>query len=312
MTSSYTLVEGRTSLPGTPGPSPPPIHDLPMKGQVSPANSDDSSLAIEMEFSFNYDRTSQGEIVRASKGSSKLSSPPTPEDSPPPTKPISPTPGMSSYSRPAPLVRSESLPHESIYNPRQLQRVASGPLVTTPAGSARSYIALATSNAATGRKIGGPRRVRLDEHVDVDTQPRPPAAAMSSMSLDEKENQRAGRALRPARSMGKQLGYDKIAEVIEDVEIPAAHLAHPIPPHIAPRPRRSASLSDAPPPVAPLPERPPAHIRPSTAFGPQRVTLEEKLRQEREIAREEGYATARREAEEAGASNPRHLSRGTF
>ncbi|KAI0720489.1 kinase-like protein [Cerioporus squamosus] len=44
------------------------------------------------------------------------------------------------------------------------------------------------------------------------------------------------------------------------------------------------------------------HIRPGTSLGARRVTLEEKLRQEREIALEEGYANARREAEEAAAA----------
>ncbi|RDX53317.1 kinase-like protein [Lentinus brumalis] len=42
-------------------------------------------------------------------------------------------------------------------------------------------------------------------------------------------------------------------------------------------------------------------MRPGTSLGARRVTLEEKLRQEREIALEEGYANARREAEEAAA-----------
>ena len=296
MSGSYTLVEGRSSLPGTPGSSPPPSRDALPKAQVSPANSDDSSLACDLsDLSFNYER---GEIVR--RGSSKPSSPPTPVDSPPLRKSTSPVPPPITYARAAPLQRSESLPQESLYNPRLLQRTVSGPLSNTPAASSRSYTALATSNAATGRKIGGPRRVRLDDHSEADVQPRIPLPAMASMSLDEKENLRAGRVIRPARSMGKHLGYDKIAEVNEDAELAAA-AAVPLPgnPHLAPRPRRSASLSDAPPPIDPLPERPLAHVRPGTALGARRVTLEEKLRQEREIALEEGYATARREAEEA-------------
>ena len=133
------------------------------------------------------------------------------------------------------------------------------------------------------------------------------------MSLDEKENQRAGRVIRPARSMGKQLGYDKIAEVNEDTEMAAAQIPqHMGVTHIAPRPRRSASLSDAPPPIDPLPERPPAHARPGTTLA-RRVTLEQKLRQERAIALEEGYATAKREAEEAaGASDSHNLSHPTL
>ncbi|KAI0349475.1 kinase-like protein [Trametes cingulata] len=47
-------------------------------------------------------------------------------------------------------------------------------------------------------------------------------------------------------------------------------------------------------------ERPMTHLRPGTSLGARRVTLEEKIRQEREIALEEGYA--RREAEEAAAA----------
>ncbi|KAI0372215.1 Pkinase-domain-containing protein [Pilatotrama ljubarskyi] len=47
-------------------------------------------------------------------------------------------------------------------------------------------------------------------------------------------------------------------------------------------------------------DRPMTHLRPGTSLGARRVTLEEKIRQEREIALEEGYA--RREAEEAAAA----------
>ena len=189
-----------------------------------------------------------------------------------------------------------------MYNSRQLQRVASGPIANTPAGTSRSFSTLAASNAATGRKIGGARRVRLDDLSEGEASVRPIATSMGAISLEEKENQRAGRALRPARTMSKHVGYDKIPEVREDGH---SFGSPTVIPHVAPRPRRSASLSDAPPPIDPLPERPPAHARPGTALGARRVTMEEKIRQEREIALEEGYATARREAEEAaGALNP--------
>ncbi|TBU62352.1 kinase-like domain-containing protein [Dichomitus squalens] len=296
-TSSYTLVEAPAPSPGTPSHSPPPSRDGPQKVQVSPANSDDSSIACDLsDLSFNYERNSRGEIVRVSKGSSKASStPPTPSDSPP--KAPSPVLGgpAATYSRPPPLARSESLPQESLYQPRQFQRATSGPLAITPAGTSRGFSALAATNAATGRKLGGARRVRLEDLPEGDVQPKPntqPAAPFPSAAtaFDEKENQRA-RAIRPARSIGKSLGFERIPEVPSGEE---QHAPQPI------RPRRSASLSDAPPPIDPLPERPIAgHARPGTGLGARRVTLEEKLRQEREIALEEGYA--RREAEEAAA-----------
>ncbi|KAI0657380.1 kinase-like domain-containing protein [Cubamyces menziesii] len=76
--------------------------------------------------------------------------------------------------------------------------------------------------------------------------------------------------------------------------MPAPQAHHPI------RPRRSASLSDAPPPIDLPAERPMIHMRPGAGLGARRVTLEEKIRQEREIALEEGYAL--REAEEAAAA----------
>ena len=286
-TSSYTLVEGRVS-PGTPSHSPPPSRDGPGKLQVSPANSDDSSIACDLsDLSFNYDP--RGEIKRVSKGSSKSSTPPTPSDSPP--KAPSPKLAPTTYSRPAPLARSESLPQESLYQPRQFQRATSGPLAITPAGTSRGFSALATGNAGTGRKIiGGARRVRLEDLPEGEAQPKP---TTSSYGFDEKENQRGARLLRPARSMAK---VDRISEVHEEAEQPVAPYAAT---HLPIRPRRSASLSEAPPPIEPLPERPIGHMRPGTSVGARRVTLEEKLRQERQIALEEGYANARRDAEEA-------------
>ncbi|KAH9933113.1 kinase-like protein [Epithele typhae] len=55
-----------------------------------------------------------------------------------------------------------------------------------------------------------------------------------------------------------------------------------------------------------LPERPLAHARPMTSLGARRVTVQEKLQQERTIAREEAYMDARREAEEAAGTSPAH------
>ncbi len=272
----------RRSNSRTPSHSPPPTRDAQPKPDKSPANSDDSMVWDLSELSFVYERNSRGEIVRVSKGSSKSSTPPTPTDSPP--KAPSPLPSLAAYSRPAPLARSESLPQESMYNPRQFTRVASGPVSSTPAGMARGYAALATTNQGTGRKLGGPRRVRLEDLPESEVKP---YGQTGIGGVDEKENLRAARMIRPARStIGKSLGFDRIAETSEEPEPPAAP---PAPVHHAIRPRRSASLSDAPPPMEPIvQERPMTHLRPGTSLGARRVTLEEKIRQEREIALEEG------------------------
>ncbi|OSD07178.1 hypothetical protein PYCCODRAFT_580177 [Trametes coccinea BRFM310] len=283
-----------SSSPGTPSHSPPPSREGPSKTDTSPANSDDSSLWDLSELSFVYERNSRGEIVRVSKGSSKSSTPPTPSGSPP--KVPSPTPAPT-HTRPAPLARSESLPQESLYAPRQFQRVASGP-IATPVGMARGFSALATTTTGTGRKLGGPRRVKLEDLPEGDALPKP--NMQTGMTMDEKENLRAARIIRPARSVvGKSLGIDRISEAHEEDEPPALPMPT-LPVHHPIRPRRSASLSDAPPPIDPVMERPLGHIRAGTSLGARRVTLEEKIRQEREIALEEGYA--RREAEEAAAA----------
>ncbi|KAL7279914.1 hypothetical protein ACG7TL_006323 [Trametes sanguinea] len=267
-----------SSSPGTPSHSPPPSREGPSKTDTSPANSDDSSLWDLSELSFVYERNSRGEIVRVSKGSSKSSTPPTPSGSPP--KVPSPTPAPT-HTRPAPLARSESLPQESLYAPRQFQRVASGP-IATPVGMARGFSALATTTTGTGRKLGGPRRVKLEDLPEGDALPKP--NMQTGMTMDEKENLRAARIIRPARSV---VGIDRISEAHEEHEPPALPMPT-LPVHHPIRPRRSASLSDAPPPIDPVMERPLGHIRAGTSLGARRVTLEEKIRQEREIALEEG------------------------
>lgn len=283
-TNSITLVEGRAS-PATPNNSPPPSRDG--HKQVSPANSDDSSFAYDLsDLSFNYERD---QIVRVSKRHSKSSSsPPTPVDSPPSSKAPSPVPApplQNIYSRPAPLTRSESLPQESVYQPRHFQRAVSGPLAITPAGTVRGFSALATSNAGTGRKIGGPRRVRLEDLPEGEAQPKPNAQTGTGYSLDEKENQRAARALRPTRPLGKPLAAERISEVHEEPEPPVAAPYGAT--HFPVRPRRSASLSDTPPLIDPGPEHVGGYMRPGNSQGARRVTIEEKFRQEREIAVEQ-------------------------
>ncbi|PIL22574.1 hypothetical protein GSI_15263 [Ganoderma sinense ZZ0214-1] len=258
LTSSYTLVEGRTSSPGTPSHSPPPSRDGPKKFQVSPANSDDSSIACDLsDLSFNYERNSRGEIVRVSKGSSKSSTPPTPSDSPP--KAPSPVLGPTNYARPPALARSESLPQESFY-PRQLQRTTSGSLSITPAGASRGFSTLAATNAGTSRKVGGPRRVRVEDLSDSDSQPRPNAQTAAGGTLEEKENQRA-RVIRPARSMGKAMAFERIAELGEDHDLPP-----PISSILVWHIRPSAPVD---PPASARPRRPliPSQNAPSSASG---------------------------------------------
>ncbi|OBZ68668.1 hypothetical protein A0H81_11386 [Grifola frondosa] len=133
----------------------------------------------------------------------------------------------------------------------------------------------------TGRKIGGARRVKLSDLPQADPQPR----STLTQSADEKDFPRLTRPLRPVRPVNKQFGIERIAEVGEEYETPA---------FTGSRPRRSASLSES---VTSLEVDHVPYHRPGTSLGARRVTLEEKIRQEREIALEEGYA--RREAEEA-------------
>ena len=163
--------------------------------------------------------------------------------------------------------------------------------------------------------MGGPRRVRLEDLPEGEAHLKPSMQTGMGTTVDEKENLRAARIIRPARSViGKSLGFDRIAETSEEPEqpMPAPQAHHPI------RPRRSASLSDAPPPIDLPAERPMIHMRPGAGLGARRVTLEEKIRQEREIALEEGtrrslgftmqlvltssLGYALREAEEAAAA----------
>ncbi|KAI0632168.1 kinase-like domain-containing protein [Trametes polyzona] len=169
----------------------------------------------------------------------------------------------------------------------------------------RGFSALASSNTGTARKLGGPRRVRLEDLQESESKPN---GQTGIGTVDEKENLRAARMIRPARSVvGKSLGIDRISEANEEPEVPT----YGVPAHHPIRPRRSASLSDAPPPIElPQKDRPMISLRPGTSLGARRVTLEEKIRQEREIALEEGYA--RREAEEAAAAAAAAAAAGVF
>ncbi|KAH9841518.1 kinase-like domain-containing protein [Rhodofomes roseus] len=319
MLASLSPPAARLSPPITPPPTLAPSDSV----RPSPASSDDLSL---LEPSFVYERTAEGTYVRVAKGSPKssTSAPPTPEQSPKlnpqiATKAPSPLP----TTRPSTLARSESLPSTSYgitpaNGGRSFQRVASGPL-KTPGSSTLVRTAVGPLAAGGAARKGGARRVKIEDAQEKD-------ALMRSQPqvVDEKENVRGMPhshaalarpiiSMRPARLMNKKsgMGIERIAE-----EQPSEEASQELPqPPVAPgRPRRSASLSDASgssPHGSLLPEQPAgqfgyhyAHAshRPGTSMGiadrgARRVTLEEKIRQEREIALEEGYL--RRAAEEA-------------
>lgn len=137
--------------------------------QPSPAPSEDSLL---LELSFQYERNERGEWVRLSNSSS----PPTSSSERPSLSPLSgepirlnSSPIPSTSGRRSSLSRSESAPHiDPVAPARSFQRVASGPLnvnsgpSSTPAATT-SRIALLSTAGGTARKIGGARRVRLED-----------------------------------------------------------------------------------------------------------------------------------------------------
>lgn len=309
----------RSSPPLTPEPQPSVENPRP-----SPIFSDESSL---FDLSFAYEENSQGEVVRVSKGSrpSKSPTPPTPSDSPPPPKAPSPkisSPGSgANFGKPMPLARSESLPSTS-FDPtpasastvRSFQRVTSGPVSMAQTPGASSSVSRSNLlSTGTARKIGGARRVKLGEEPQASDN----FLRISTTVAEEKENLRNGAPLsanpysrpvvpiRTARGLSRKCEIDKIVEehAVEDVEPAGEPWLYPT----RNRPRRSASLSDAPG-SAPIPEvmyeQQPSYdpqsqqhllpnYRPGTSLGianrgARRVTLEEKLRQERDMAREEG------------------------
>ena len=198
-TISPTNGEHRISPPRTP---PSTTLDAPKNSrQPSSSPSDDSSI---IELSFDYELDSAGNYVRVSKGSSRSnqSSPPTPHDilldGPLAHKPSSSPPGTSTHipshahvKPPSPtsfnspdhprrnsLSRSESysaLPDQlqhrhhtlaTATTARSFHRATSGPAALTPA--AQSALRAPTSNGlrGTGRKLGRPQRIPLDDHRD--------------------------------------------------------------------------------------------------------------------------------------------------
>lgn len=290
----------------------PPQTTTPDGSRTSPASSDDSSC---LELSFVYEVNAQGEVVRVSKGSSKSSAPPTPDQSPKFEQASPPKlPSPVSHPKPSSLTRSESLP-AAAFEPtpaataRSFQRVASGPIYTPASSSSVRSSVAPLSTGGTARKIGGARRVKLEEFQEQDALLR-----SQTQTADEKENVRGMPhshipsvrpiiPIRSARLLNKKSGIEKIVEDQVAEEHGAAADARP---HsgITGRPRRSASLSDASGPGSVHDSGyetglPSAHQyqqqyqRPGTSLGmtgrgARRVTIEEKIRQEREIALEEG------------------------
>ncbi|GBE84902.1 predicted protein [Sparassis crispa] len=307
LSPSSSSLSPASSLPLSSLASPPLTPSQPSNDsrRTSPSGSDDSAL---FELSFVYEENSQGEYVRFSK---RESSPPTPLDrSPVVLKPPSPV----APPRPSPLSRSESMPSvEPTPAPRSFQRVASGPVLTPASSSARASFAPLSTGAA--RKLGGARRVKVDEFQQSD-----PLLRSQTQPGDEKENLRtrasaaataAPFAVRPLRTLPKKSGIEKIVEErsVEEADDPLDG-----PSRVSNRPRRSASLSDASG-AGYHDEQPPySYQRPGTSMGARRVTIEEKMRKEREIALIEGYAM--REAEEAAeverrvrqSPSPTHVS----
>lgn len=299
------------SLSAAPRPSPPltPPQTLTSDGSgISPASSDDSSC---LELSFVYEVNSQGEVVRVSKDLSKSSAPPTPDQSPKLAQASPPkAPSPIGQLRAPSLGRSESLP-ASAFEPtpsapaRSFQRVASGPL-QTPASSSSIRSSIAPLSTG-GRKLGGARRVKLEEFQEQDVLLR-----SQPQAVDEKENARGPShnmqssrpmiPIRPTRLLNKKSGIDKIVEDQAAEEHAAAEMRGF---GYSGRPRRSASLSDASasgsmsqdsgyeqgmPNIQYYQSQ---YQRPGTSLGmasrgARRVTIEEKRRQERESALEEG------------------------
>ena len=202
-TISPTHGEHRVSPPRTP---PFTALNAPKNNrQPSTSPSDDSSI-IELSFDYELDSNGNYVRISKGSTRSNQSSPPTPHeillDGPLAHKPPSPPPGTSTHipshasvKPPSPtslnspdnprrnsLSRPESYPSQHSALPDQLQhrlnslaaatsarsfhRATSGPAALTPA--AQSALRAPTSNGlrGTGRKVGRPQRIPLDEHRD--------------------------------------------------------------------------------------------------------------------------------------------------
>ncbi|TCD65100.1 Protein kinase [Steccherinum ochraceum] len=310
-----------------------PIHS----SQPSPALSDDSlaelSFAYERQPDGKIARVTKDSL--GSKPSPPDSSPEQASPVSSSSSRLSPIPSTSNPRR-SPLSRSESSPAlETIAPTRSFQRVASGPLAnglaSTPAAT-NTRIALLASGTGTGRKVtGGPRRVRLEdvkegnersrsdgedgkqrelkmqihEKENAEVSPVPPSFAFPAAQPLAEVNFGPQRSLpipgRQAIPLPTRRLLKKIEPISETDDTAEDEAGNPMPllkSSAGIRPRRSASMSET---HEGMSQPPQFHQFNRLPVGPQRgarrVTLEEKLRQEREIALEEGYA--RREAEEA-------------
>ncbi|KAF8133936.1 hypothetical protein EV363DRAFT_1397343 [Boletus edulis] len=202
-TISPTHGEHRISPPLTPSST---ALDAPKNNrQPSTSPSDDSSI-IELSFDYELDSAGNYVRISKGSSRSNQSTPPTPHeillDGPPAHKPSSSPSGTSAHipshsdvKPPSPtsfnspdhprrnsLSRSESHPSQHSAFPDQLQhrlnsltsantarsfhRAMSGPAALTP--GAQSALRAPASNGlrGTGRKLGRPQRIPLDEHRD--------------------------------------------------------------------------------------------------------------------------------------------------
>ncbi|KAG6332999.1 hypothetical protein ID866_6090 [Astraeus odoratus] len=199
-TISPTLGEHRFSPPRTPPTSATDAPKNPRQPSTSP--SDDSSI-IELSFDYELDSAGNYVRISKGSSRSNNSSPPTPHeillDGPLPTKSSSPPATstlVSSYAYvkpPSPILLDSPAPRrnslsqsESAYpsqhsapadqlqrrppslatgsSARSFQRVASGPAALTPAAQTAPRAPVSNGLRGTGRKLGRPQRVPLDEH----------------------------------------------------------------------------------------------------------------------------------------------------
>ncbi|KAI0345703.1 hypothetical protein BDW22DRAFT_904252 [Trametopsis cervina] len=287
-------------VPGTPPLNGPMNTYRPPSTQPSPSLSDDSAMELP---DFPYFTNSQGEFVRMKT--------PSPDHSPSP----------SGGSRRASLSRSESAPCVIDQSPapgsvpaaRQFARVSSGPIPTVPTIStpamASTYFPRSTGLSSTARKFtSAPRRVVRQEDRDAAERDQgkengdamPLASSSTStrplaevMPVPQRTVGANGRPVMPVPSRSVRRKPEPITEVDDVDEIGHHQPRHSLSTSTGIRPRRSASLSDA------APEDFPATYMRSANIGARRVTLEEKLKREREITLEEAYNVGLRGSSEA-------------
>lgn len=96
---------------------------------------------------------------------------------------------QSDVSKRSSLSRSESLPTETIPNARTLQRAVSdfSHSATTPAQPAKGFTQLSSTVKSTGRKVGGPQRVTMQEAREIEERIRREEEAERDQLRREKE-----------------------------------------------------------------------------------------------------------------------------